>query len=90
MVADFTMRVHNEKIRHFDLLTAFGYMERDVIPIFSQKTYLTTYVRNIFLYKYHEIKEKKNFNVVNEAVRLRVKYKQIYRGASLLNKDEYV
>ena len=48
-----------EQIRHFDLLKAFGYIERVLKSVFffSEKTYYTSYVRNMvwstILNKYH-------------------------------------
>ena len=42
---------HMEQIRHFDLLQAFGYVERVVESEKNRKSYITSYVRNI-LYKY--------------------------------------
>ena len=41
---------HMEEFRHFDLLNAFGYIERVVKPDFflSQKTFFTVCVLNIF------------------------------------------
>ena len=47
------------KIRYFELLNAFDYIGRFVKSdfFFSEKTYVTPYVRNMFwatiLYKYH-------------------------------------
>ena len=46
MVALFTMRTHN--IRHFDLLKAFGYIERVVkSDFFRKKILFISYVRNV-------------------------------------------
>ena len=48
MVAQNTVRTYMEWIRHFDLLNAFGYIERVVkFNFFSEKTYFTCCVRNI-------------------------------------------
>ena len=49
-----------EQIRSFDLLKAFGYIERVVkSDFFSNKTYFTSFVRNMpraaILHKYHKV-----------------------------------
>ena len=49
---------HMEIIRHFELLKAFGYIERDIkFDFFRKKTLFTSYVRNVkratILYKDH-------------------------------------
>ena len=49
MVAHLTMRTHMEHIRYFDLLKAFGYIERVVKSEKNpEKNYVTSYVRIMF------------------------------------------
>ena len=72
-VAQIAVRTYGVN-RYFDLLKTFGNIERIVKTVFSEKTYFTSYVHNMFWanisYNYHE------FYIVQFEINLRLQRKQ--------------